>query len=262
CFIMVRGFVIVKITAWSRLGGDCGHSQKPTLTVGMKCGMNSGLPCPVNCFFFYTDRKHEMKEEGYDKKKENCGLSVYVHKMWVGVGVGPLSLCLHVCWFSSLSPLVLTDLLAQPSISLSPSTDGDSKQWAFQVLMGSNFTITCSTEPQYQEGSFQLIFSTAHREHSHTLPAVNHSAHFLFSAADHTHQGSYRCVYHVHVFSDNFSSESQPLSLTVSGNFMESLCQTGKCNTLLCNLIQSMSCYVLLLLVSSYWCLSKNKIIK
>uniref|UniRef100_A0A3B4YJ65 Immunoglobulin-like beta-sandwich domain-containing protein n=1 Tax=Seriola lalandi dorsalis TaxID=1841481 RepID=A0A3B4YJ65_SERLL len=256
---MVRGFVIVKITAWSRLGADCGHSQKPTLTVGMKCGVNSGLPFAAYIYLqCQCDTQKKRLEDG--DRRDIQLMSRLRNGGGGGGGGGPsVSLCSHVCWFSSLSPLVLTDLLAQPSISLSPSADGDSKQWAFRVLMGSDFTITCSTEPQYQEGSFQLIFSPAHREHNHTLPAVNHSARFLFTAADHTHQGSYRCVYHVHVFSHNFSSESRPLSLTVSGNFMDSLCQTGK---FLCNLIQSMSCYVLLRLVSSYWCLSKNKIIK
>ncbi|XP_071353389.1 scavenger receptor cysteine-rich type 1 protein M130-like isoform X2 [Trachinotus anak] len=116
--------------------------------------------------------------------------------------------------------VICSALLAQPNISFSPSTDGVSKteQWASQVLMGSNFTITCATEPQYQGGSFQLIFTTADRAQNYTLPAVNHSAHFLFSAADHTHQGDYSCVYHVHVFSHNFSSESQMLYLAVSAS--------------------------------------------
>ncbi|KAM9392333.1 uncharacterized protein KZ484_003800 [Pholidichthys leucotaenia] len=46
-------------------------------------------------------------------------------------------------------------------------------------------------------------------------PAVNHSADFLFAAAEPAHQGSYSCVYHVYVFSHNFSSESGLLSVTV-----------------------------------------------
>ncbi|XP_059181109.1 uncharacterized protein LOC131959903 [Centropristis striata] len=48
-----------------------------------------------------------------------------------------------------------------------------------------------------------------------TQPAVNHSADFLFPAAEPAHQGSYSCVYHVHVFSHNFSSESRQLSVSV-----------------------------------------------
>ncbi|KAF3848463.1 hypothetical protein F7725_014960, partial [Dissostichus mawsoni] len=48
------------------------------------------------------------------------------------------------------------------------------------------------------------------------MPAVNHSAHFLFPSADPAHQGSYSCVYHLFVFSHNFSSESRLLSVTVT----------------------------------------------
>ncbi|XP_038549322.1 scavenger receptor cysteine-rich type 1 protein M130-like [Micropterus salmoides] len=113
-----------------------------------------------------------------------------------------------------------SDILARPNISFSTYTDGDSeaKQQGLQVLMGSNFTISCSILPQYPEGSFQLIFTNSNTTQNYTLPAVNHSAHFLFSAADHTHQGNYSCVYHFYVFYHNFSSESQPLHLTVSAS--------------------------------------------
>ncbi|GLD65690.1 flocculation protein FLO11-like protein [Lates japonicus] len=119
--------------------------------------------------------------------------------------------------------VICSDLLAQPNISLSPSTDGvpRAELWGFQVFMGSTFSITCSVEPQYPGGSFQLIFTTNDTAQNYTLPAVNHSAHFLFSAADDTHRGDYTCVYHVYVFSNNFSSESQPLSLTVSASLTD-----------------------------------------
>ncbi|XP_070826699.1 CD5 antigen-like [Chaetodon trifascialis] len=119
--------------------------------------------------------------------------------------------------------VICSGLLAQPNVSASPSTDGASRaeQQGLQVLVGSDFTVTCSIEPQYPGGSFQLIFTTSTTAHNYTLPAVNHSAHFLFSAADHTHQGGYRCVYHVHVFSQNVSSESQTLCLTVSASLTE-----------------------------------------
>ncbi|XP_038549771.1 scavenger receptor cysteine-rich type 1 protein M160-like isoform X2 [Micropterus salmoides] len=120
--------------------------------------------------------------------------------------------------YTSLEVLC-SDILASPNISFSTYTDGDSeaKQQGLQVLTGSTFTIGCSILPQYPGGSFQLIFTNSDTTQNHTLPAVNHSAHFLFSAADHTHQGDYSCVYHIYVFSHNFSSESQPLHLTVSG---------------------------------------------
>ncbi|XP_039644398.1 scavenger receptor cysteine-rich type 1 protein M130-like [Perca fluviatilis] len=117
--------------------------------------------------------------------------------------------------------VVCSDLLAQPNISFSTHIDGVSEatQQGLRVLMGSDFTISCSVLPQYPGGSFQLIFNTSDPEQkTYTLPAVNHSAHFLFSAADSTHRGEYRCVYHLYAFSHNFSSESRPLHLTLAAS--------------------------------------------
>ncbi|XP_023207055.1 scavenger receptor cysteine-rich type 1 protein M130-like [Xiphophorus maculatus] len=113
---------------------------------------------------------------------------------------------------------ICSGLLVEPLIFLSSSTDGVStgRKQGSELLIGSNFSIMCSIRPQYEGGSFQLIFSTSNYTQNQTLPAVNHSALFLFSAAGHAHQGTYRCVYHVYVFSYNFSSISQPLNLTVS----------------------------------------------
>ncbi|XP_034384802.1 scavenger receptor cysteine-rich type 1 protein M130-like [Cyclopterus lumpus] len=110
-----------------------------------------------------------------------------------------------------------SDFLVQPNISFATHTDGVSKamQQGFQLLMGSEFTISCSTLPQQPGGSFQLVLTTSATSQNYTLPAVNHSAHFLFPAADSTHSGEYRCVYHLYVFFHNLSSESQPLRLTV-----------------------------------------------
>ncbi|XP_032401529.1 scavenger receptor cysteine-rich type 1 protein M130-like [Xiphophorus hellerii] len=120
---------------------------------------------------------------------------------------------------------ICSGLLVEPLIFLSSSTDGVStgRKQGSELLIGSNFSIICSIRPQYEGGSFQLIFSTSNYTQNQTLPAVNHSALFLFSAAGHAHQGTYRCVYHVYVFSYNFSSISQPLNLTVSGKLMESI---------------------------------------
>ncbi|XP_043952944.1 uncharacterized protein LOC122819935 [Gambusia affinis] len=113
---------------------------------------------------------------------------------------------------------ICSGLLVEPLIFLSSSTDGVStgRKQGSELLIGSSFSIMCSIRPQYEGGSFQLIFSTSNYTQNHTLPAVNHSALFLFSAAGHAHQGTYHCVYHVYVFSYNFSSMSQPLNLTVS----------------------------------------------
>ncbi|XP_042342078.1 scavenger receptor cysteine-rich type 1 protein M130-like [Plectropomus leopardus] len=94
----------------------------------------------------------------------------------------------------------------------------EAEQQRVQVLMGSDFTISCFILPQYQGGSFQLSLTNSATPKNYTLTAVNHSAHFLFSAADHTHRGEYRCVYHIYAFSHNFSSESQLLYLTVGAS--------------------------------------------
>ncbi|KAI9513605.1 hypothetical protein NQZ68_041936 [Dissostichus eleginoides] len=106
------------------------------------------------------------------------------------------------------------DLLLQPNISVSSSMYGVSgaQQQGFQVFRGSTFSISCSIQPQYPGGSFLLSSST----HNYTQPAVNHSAHFLFPAAEPAHQGNYSCVYHLLVRSHSFSSESRLLSVTVS----------------------------------------------
>ncbi|XP_038586915.1 uncharacterized protein LOC119912015 [Micropterus salmoides] len=119
---------------------------------------------------------------------------------------------------SFILDLTCSDLLLQPNISVSSSVNGvsEAQQQGFQVFRGSTFTISCSIQPQYPGGSFQLAFTSSITSHNYTQPAVNHSAHFLFPAAEPAHQGSYSCVYHLHVFSHDFSSESRRLSLTVS----------------------------------------------
>ncbi|KAI9534222.1 hypothetical protein NQZ68_014518, partial [Dissostichus eleginoides] len=111
--------------------------------------------------------------------------------------------------------LTCSDKLFQPNISVSSSMDGVSgaQQQGFQAFRGSTFSISCSIQPQYPGGSFLLSSST----HNYTQPAVNHSAHFLFPAAEPAHQGNYSCVYHVSAFSQDLSSESRLLSVTVTG---------------------------------------------
>ncbi|KAK2818492.1 hypothetical protein Q5P01_024053 [Channa striata] len=92
----------------------------------------------------------------------------------------------------------------------------EAKHQGFQVSTGSTFAISCSVQPQYPGGSFQLDFTSSKAANSYTQPAVNHSAHFLFPAAEPAHQGSYTCVYQVDNSSCTFSSESCHLSVTVS----------------------------------------------
>uniref|UniRef100_A0AAZ3PAZ7 SRCR domain-containing protein n=1 Tax=Oncorhynchus tshawytscha TaxID=74940 RepID=A0AAZ3PAZ7_ONCTS len=79
------------------------------------------------------------------------------------------------------------------------------------------FRVSCSgSESSLRECSFLLTFTGSNR--TQTQPAVNHSAAFLFPAADDSHQGTYICVYENYVFSHNFSSESELLPLTITGN--------------------------------------------
>ncbi|XP_023274760.1 antigen WC1.1-like [Seriola lalandi dorsalis] len=120
---------------------------------------------------------------------------------------------------SAILEITCSDLLVQPIISVSSSMDGVSEaqqQGNLSVFMGSDFSISCSIQPQYPGGFFQLTFTSPGTTHNYNQPAVNHSAHFLFPAAQPAHQGNYSCVYHIYVFSHNFSSESRQLSFTVS----------------------------------------------
>ncbi|XP_063336948.1 scavenger receptor cysteine-rich type 1 protein M130-like isoform X2 [Pelmatolapia mariae] len=105
------------------------------------------------------------------------------------------------------------DMLVQPIISVS-FMNGVSmaQQQGPQLPRGSNFTISCSIQPQNPGGSFQLTFTSSDTAYNYTQPAVNHSAHFLFPAAKPAHQGNYSCIYHVY----DLSSESRLLSVTVS----------------------------------------------
>uniref|UniRef100_A0A8C7HI81 SRCR domain-containing protein n=1 Tax=Oncorhynchus kisutch TaxID=8019 RepID=A0A8C7HI81_ONCKI len=113
--------------------------------------------------------------------------------------------------------VICSDLLVQPDIFLTDPMGGVFRgHQGPEMFRGYNFTITCSTQPQYPGGSFHLTFTGSNR--TQTQPAVNHSAAFLFPAADYSHQGNYRCVYDNYVFSHNFSSESELFSLTITGN--------------------------------------------
>ena len=130
-----------------------------------------------------------------------------------------------------MKPSFLPDLLVRPLLWVS-SVNGVSRpppqgpengvsrappQGPERVLEGSIFSVSCSVRPQYPGGSFQLTFTSSGASHTRTQPAVNHSAHFLFPAAEPAHRGSFSCVYGVYVFSRNFSSESRRLFLEVSG---------------------------------------------
>ncbi|XP_065326268.1 scavenger receptor cysteine-rich type 1 protein M160-like [Pelmatolapia mariae] len=110
------------------------------------------------------------------------------------------------------------EVLVQPIISVSSSMDmvSEAQQHWLQLFRGSSFNISCSIQPQYPGGFFQLTFTSSNTSYNYTRPAVNHSAHFLFPAAEPAHQGSYSCLYHVHALSHSFYSESHQLSVSVS----------------------------------------------
>ncbi|XP_032366360.1 scavenger receptor cysteine-rich type 1 protein M130 [Etheostoma spectabile] len=154
-----------------------------------------------------------------EERKESSGRSMW--RMWSGCvesGSALRDCAAPLSSSSSFLNLTCSDLLLQPNISVSSSVVGvseEDQQQGFQVFWGSTFTISCSVQPQYPGGSFQLSFTSSDSAHNTTQPAVNHSAHFLFHVAEPAHQGSYSCVYQLHVFSHNFSSESRVLSLSI-----------------------------------------------
>uniref|UniRef100_A0A8C7KBU7 SRCR domain-containing protein n=1 Tax=Oncorhynchus kisutch TaxID=8019 RepID=A0A8C7KBU7_ONCKI len=154
-----------------------------------------------------------------------CGSTVSVPPGNTTRGVGFIcsgsESSLRECWrMDDLRPgltVICSDLLVQPDIFLTDSMGGVFRgHQGPEMFRGYNFTITCSTQPQYPGGSFLLTFTGSNR--TQTQPAVNHSAAFLFPAADDSHQGNYSCVYDNYVFSHNFSSESELLPLTITGN--------------------------------------------
>ncbi|KAM6932171.1 scavenger receptor cysteine-rich type 1 protein M130-like [Lycodopsis pacificus] len=151
------------------------------------------------------------------KRKTSAKISVWWFKYSCVLPASDLRDCFSSDSSSSIYDLICSDLLLQPIITVSSSMYGvsEAQQQGARVLRRSTFTICCSIQPQYPGGSFQLTFTASNSAHKYAQPAVNHSAHFLFAAAEPAHQGSYSCVYHLYVFSHNFSSESRLLSLTV-----------------------------------------------
>ncbi|KAL7856325.1 hypothetical protein AOLI_G00199290 [Acnodon oligacanthus] len=135
-----------------------------------------------------------------------------------------------------LAGVICSEFLAHPTISVSTPIRVYRSLQGPEVFRGYSFTITCSTQPQHPGGSFHLKLPWNNRSDSQA--AVSHSASFLFPAADDSHRGNYSCVYENQVifqtevcqhknqsrsnswfpgpFVYNFSSESEPLPLTIT----------------------------------------------
>uniref|UniRef100_A0AAV2K235 SRCR domain-containing protein n=1 Tax=Knipowitschia caucasica TaxID=637954 RepID=A0AAV2K235_KNICA len=135
--------------------------------------------------------------------------------------------CVYDDTFSHTSgvEVMCSDLLNRPVLSLSVTVGASQVQdsqvqdsqvqvsqvgvQVVRVQLGSQFSVQCSVKPQFPGGSFQLLSPSG----NHTLPAVNHSAHFLFNHTGPAHKGNYTCVYHLQVFNHSFTSESERLEL-------------------------------------------------
>ncbi|KAF7656188.1 hypothetical protein LDENG_00045370 [Lucifuga dentata] len=128
-------------------------------------------------------------------------------------------------WPSSPTVQVIcSDVLLRPALTLH-SVFGFRGQEKL-VFRSHSFSVGCSVEPQYPGGHFSLAFNQIL---SHTQPAVNHKARFLFPAADHAHQGNCSCVYHNFIYGQNFSSESEIVSVALQESEFVTLEEGNSC---------------------------------
>ncbi|KAL2096556.1 hypothetical protein ACEWY4_008704 [Coilia grayii] len=123
----------------------------------------------------------------------------------------------------------VTVSLVQPNISV--RAPGGGLFWGPQgpeVTRGHSLSILCSTEAQYQGGSFHLLFDGS--KTTRTQSALNHSASFYIPELDHSHQGNYSCVYEVTVSSRTFSSaQTEPLTLIVKASLVPIIASGAVC---------------------------------
>nr|XP_046195292.1 deleted in malignant brain tumors 1 protein-like [Oncorhynchus gorbuscha] len=177
---------------WRTVGADDRDQENVAVVVCRQLGCGSTVSVPPG----NTTREFRVSCSGSESSLRECRRSY-------GLLPGLTVIC--------------SDLLVQPDIFLTDPMGGVFRgHQGPEMFRGYNFTITCSTQPQYPGGSFLLTFTGSNR--TQTQPAVNHSAAFLFPAADDSHQGNYSCVYDNYVFSHNFSSESELLFLTITAS--------------------------------------------
>ncbi|KAM8843731.1 scavenger receptor cysteine-rich type 1 protein M130-like isoform 1-T1 [Synchiropus picturatus] len=112
---------------------------------------------------------------------------------------------------SSTVEVICTDVLPKPNITVWWSKASKNTV----ITWGYSFRIDCLVKTQFPGGHFVLVFSGLGQSHSHMKRTVNHSATFYFPSADFTHTGNYRCQYNNFVYNQNFTSESQTLTVTV-----------------------------------------------
>ncbi|KAL2096559.1 hypothetical protein ACEWY4_008707 [Coilia grayii] len=150
-----------------------------------------------------------------DQGRYTCAISPYsTHSQPISITVGEKHLSVS---------------LVQPNISVRAPDGG--LFWGPQgpeVTRGHSLSILCSTEAQYQGGSFHLLFDGSNT--TRTQSALNHSASFYIPELDHSHQGNYSCVYEVTVSSHTFSSnQTEPLTLFVKASLVPIIASGAVC---------------------------------
>lgn len=106
--------------------------------------------------------------------------------------------------FSELGPL--------PSLLSVPSED-QSPVLRLILMLGSNFSVSCALDRHFPVTQLHLLAPSG----NYTLPAVNHSAHFLFVTFSPAHFGKYTCVYCDTVDSQDHCFRSSTLYISPEG---------------------------------------------
>ncbi|XP_028848701.1 uncharacterized protein LOC114797786 isoform X2 [Denticeps clupeoides] len=140
-----------------------------------------------------------------DLETSHQGSYSCVYSIW-----GNLLSQLHSSQSNSINIIVVD--LHTPQIWYNTSQDTPAG-WVFK---GSSFNITCTTQPHYPGGSFQLRLIRPNGTVRHSLPALSSSVTFSFPSAQALNEGYYCCLYKVQLGERMFTSrESQPLPVSI-----------------------------------------------